>query len=93
MSLKFIAACGSGLGSSLIVSMNTSKVLKELGIEGLVEHCDISSLAFNIADFYILGKDVAESAAVDKLDVTKIIILDSILSLSELKEKISQKCL
>ena len=30
--LKFIAACGSGLGSSLMVSMNVSKVLKELGI-------------------------------------------------------------
>lgn len=93
MSLKFIAACGSGLGSSLIVSMNASKVLKELGIEAQVEHSDISSLAFSTADFYILGKDVAESAAVGKLDPTKIIVLDSILSLSELKEKISQKCL
>ncbi len=89
MSLKFLAACGSGLGSSLMISMNVSKVLKELGIEGEVEHCDISSVSFKQADFYVLGKDVAESSAVSSLDQSKIIMLSDILSVAELKEKIS----
>ena len=88
MALEFLAACGSGLGSSLIVSMNTDKVLKELGIEAHVEHCDISSLSFKTADYYILGKDVAESMAVAGIDKSKVIILDNILSIPELTEKI-----
>lgn len=89
MSIKFIAACGSGLGSSLIISMNVSTVLKELGIEGEVEHCDISSVGWKETDYYVLGKDVAESSAISNLDKNKIIVLDNILSLVELKEKIA----
>ncbi|MGL4367998.1 MAG: PTS sugar transporter subunit IIB [Brevinemataceae bacterium] len=88
MKKTFIAACGSGLGSSLIISMNISKVLQELGIEGNVEHCDISSLTFKDGDYYVLGKDVAESSAVGGIDKNKIIVLTNILSLNELKEKI-----
>ena len=46
--LKFIAACGSGLGSSLMVSMNVTKVLKELGVEAEVEHSDISNAGYSV---------------------------------------------
>ncbi len=91
MSIKFLAACGSGLGSSLMISMNVDKVIKELGIDGEVEHCDISSVSFKPADYYVLGRDVAESAAVANIDPDKIIVLDNILSLPELTEKIKAK--
>ena len=89
--LKFIAACGSGLGSSLMVSMNVSKVLKELGIEAEVEHSDISNAVFENADYYVLGRDVAESSAVSSIDKEKIIVLQSILSVDELRNKIKEK--
>lgn len=91
MSIKFIAACGSGLGSSLIISMNISKIIKELGIKGEVEHCDISSISMKEADFYVLGKDIVESSVVNFLDSNKIIMLENILSLEELRNKINQK--
>lgn len=93
MAIKFIAACGSGIGSSLMVSMNVSKALKELGIDGEVEHCDISSAVFKDADYYVLAKDVAESSAVSNINPDKIIILTNILSMNELKEKIKNKVL
>ena len=89
--LKFIAACGSGLGSSLMVSMNVSKVLKELGIEAEVEHSDISNAVFKNADYYVLGRDVAETSAVSSIDKEKIIVLQSILSVDELRNKIKEK--
>ena len=89
--LKFIAACGSGLGSSLMVSMNVSKVLKELGIEAEVEHSDISNAVFKNADYYVLGRVVAESSAVSSIDKEKIIVLQSILSVDELRNKIKEK--
>ncbi|MGL5254806.1 MAG: PTS sugar transporter subunit IIB [Brevinema sp.] len=91
MSIKFLAACGSGLGSSLIVSMNVEKVIKELGIDGEVEHCDISSVTSMPADIYVLGRDVADSSAVQTISPDKIIALDNILSMSELTEKIKNK--
>lgn len=91
MSLKFIAACGSGIGSSLMVSMNISKVLEELGIEAEVKHFDISSAVFEKADYYVLGRDVAESLAVSSLDKDKFIVLNSILSINELRDKIKEK--
>lgn len=89
--VKFITACGSGLGSSLMISMNISKVLKELEIEGEVEHCDVSSVAFKEADYFVFGKDIAESSAVSSLDKDKIIVLLNILSVDELKDKIKEK--
>ena len=33
--MKFMAACGSGLGSSFMVEMNINKVLGELGVSGV----------------------------------------------------------
>lgn len=87
--MKFLCACGSGLGSSLIVSMNVSKVLKDLAMEDSeVEHCDISSVLFKPADYYVLSRDVAESAAVSSIPQEKMIILSNILSIPELTEKI-----
>ncbi len=89
MSVKFLTACGSGLGSSLMISMNIAKAVKDLGIDGEVEHCDISSISLNPADYYVLGRDVAESSAVSAIDPNKIIVLDNILSLSSLSIKVS----
>lgn len=91
MALKFIAACGSGVGFSLMVSMNISKVLKELNIEAEVEHSDLSNALFKQADYYVFGRDIAESSAVSSLDKDKIISLKNILSLDELKTKIKEK--
>lgn len=91
MALKFLTACGSGLGSSLMISMNISKVIKELGLDAEVEHCDISSLSTKSADYYVFAKDVAESAAVSGINPEKIIVLENLLSIPELKQKISEK--
>ncbi|ADK31074.1 phosphotransferase system, lactose/cellobiose-specific IIB subunit [Brachyspira pilosicoli 95/1000] len=74
-----------------MVSMNVSKVLKELGIEAEVEHSDISNAVFKNADYYVLGRDVAESSAVSSIDKEKIIVLQSILSVDELRNKIKEK--
>ena len=59
--MKFMAVCGSGLGSSFMVQMNIEKILKELGVSGIeVQHSDISSASSNDADVFFLARDVAE---------------------------------
>lgn len=84
--MKIMAVCGSGLGSSFMVEMNIKKVLKKLGIEAEVEHSDLASAVPGVADLFVMGKDIAMSSS---LPSDKLIVLDSIISMSELKSRLS----
>lgn len=84
--MKFMAICGSGLGSSFMVQMNIEKILKELEVSGVeVEHSDISSASGGDADVFFLARDVAESVQFD----TKTVVLNSIIDMDELREKVT----
>lgn len=37
MSLKIIAACGNGMGTSMIIKLKVEKICKELGVDASVE--------------------------------------------------------
>lgn len=86
--MKILAVCGSGLGSSFMLEMNVKKVLKKIGFEAEVEHSDLASVTPNSADLFVMGRDIAESAPVPK---DKIVILNSIISMSELEEKLTER--
>lgn len=86
--MKIMAVCGSGLGSSFMLEMNVKKVLKKIGIEAEVEHSDLASVTESSADLFVMGKDIASSASINP---DKIIVLDSIISMPELEEKITQR--
>ena len=91
--MKIMAVCGSGLGSSFMVEMNIKKVLKKIGVEAEVEHSDLASALPGAADVFVMGKDIAESATVP---ADKLIVLDSIISMPELEEKLTdyfKKCI
>lgn len=86
--MKFMAICGSGLGSSFMVEMNIQQVLKELGVTSVeVSHSDISSASDNDADVFFLARDVAENVS---LDQSKIVVLNSIIDKEELREKVTK---
>ncbi|MGO4938202.1 PTS sugar transporter subunit IIB [Fundicoccus sp. Sow4_H7] len=40
---KFLAVCGFGVGSSMVLKMTIEKVCKERGVECTVENTDLSS--------------------------------------------------
>ena len=84
--MRIMAVCGSGLGSSFMVDMSIEKVLKKIGVEAEVEHSDLASAVPGVADVFVMGKDLADSASVPK---DKLIVLDNIISLPELEEKLS----
>lgn len=86
--MKIMAVCGSGLGSSFMLEMNVKKVLKKLDKQCEVEHCDLASVTNDSADLFVMGKDIAQSSSLPK---ERIIVLDSIISLSELEEKLVEK--
>lgn len=85
--MKFMAICGSGLGSSFMVEMNIQKILKELGVTDVeVEHSDVSSATPTAADVFFLGRDVAEGL---QLEGSKVVVLDSIIDMDELRTKVT----
>ncbi|GCF94127.1 PTS lactose transporter subunit IIB [Enterococcus florum] len=87
--MKFAAVCGSGLGSSFMVEMNINSVLKELGVDGVeVAHYDMGSAAPDLADVFFVGGDLADSAQ----HLGEVIVLDSIIDMDELREKVSAVC-
>ncbi|MGJ3509295.1 PTS sugar transporter subunit IIB [Enemella sp. A6] len=85
--MKFMAVCGSGLGSSFMVEMNIQKVLDELGVSGVeVEHSDVASAHSGAADVFFLAKDVADGLNLD----AKVVVLDSIIDMDELRTKVTE---
>ncbi|OON41661.1 PTS mannitol transporter subunit IIB [Izhakiella australiensis] len=83
--MKIMAVCGAGLGSSFMMEMNIKKVLKNLDISAEVEHSDLGSVTPEIADVFVMGRDIAYSA---NLPENKMIIVNSIIDIKELEQKI-----
>ncbi|MCC6102838.1 MAG: PTS sugar transporter subunit IIB [Olegusella sp.] len=84
---KILCACGSGLGSSMIVHMNTEEILKKIGHpEVQVEHSTISDINPEAADLFVVGGDLADF--VSNVPDEKKIILKNILDKNELEEKL-----
>ena len=85
--MKILAVCGSGLGTSFMVEMNINQVLSELGITGVeVSHSDLSSATAGDADVFFLAKDIAEGGS----HLGEVIVLDNIIDMDELREKVRQ---
>lgn len=86
---KIGAACGSGLGSSFMVQMNIESVLRELGVSGVeVEHYDIGGAVASDADVWIVGRDLADSAA----HLGDVRPLNSIIDMDELRGVVTAIC-
>lgn len=84
---KILCCCGSGLGSSMLVRMNVDKVLKQLGVQGInVENSSISDATEGNADLFIVGLDLKDFVS----GLKNVIVLDDIMSLTELEEKLKQ---
>ena len=87
--LKVVTVCGCGMGSSVILTMNTEKALKEFNIPADVSVSDITTSkgAVKDADLVIIGSELAKLLkGVDK----PIITLKSFVNKNEVKEKLQE---
>lgn len=83
--MKIMAVCGAGLGSSFMMEMNIKKVLKKLNITADVDHSDLGSVTTDLADVFVMGKDIAYSA---NLPSEKVIVINNIIDLNEVEQKV-----
>lgn len=84
--MKILVCCGSGLGSSFMMEMNIKNVLKELGVQGDVTHCDLSSAAGNKSDIYVGTRDIATQ--LEGLGGI-VVSLNNMIDKKEMKDKIA----
>lgn len=85
---SIMCCCGSGLGSSMMVAMNCEKALKNLGVKGVsVDHTTVSEVNPQIADLIVVGKDLGPLFK----SYPSVIVLDEILNLKELTDKLQAK--
>lgn len=83
---KIQCVCGSGLGSSFLVEINTKKVLKKLGLEEIeVTHSAATDVYKGSSDLMICGKDMEGILSA----YGPCVVLNNIISLPELEEKLT----
>ncbi|PKQ18355.1 MAG: PTS ascorbate transporter subunit IIB [Actinobacteria bacterium HGW-Actinobacteria-8] len=60
--MKVICVCGMGLGTSILLKMNTDKAMAKLGLDADVEAADIGTAkgAAGQADFVLTSAELAE---------------------------------
>lgn len=58
--MKFLAVCGFGVGSSMILKMSIEKALKAMGVEAEVENTDLASVRGVSCDAIFTSSELAD---------------------------------
>lgn len=88
--LKVLAACGNGMGSSMIIKMKIEKVLKEMGIEYQVHHCSVGQATSDAKNFDVVLVSQAFVKDFTNAGNAKVIGLLNLLSEDEIKTKLQE---
>lgn len=86
--LKVLAACGNGMGSSLIIKMKIEKVLKEMGYECDIHHASVGQAKSEVRNFDLVLVSQVFVNEFSNLGNTKVVGLVNLLSEQEIKEKV-----
>jgi len=86
--VKIIAVCGMGIGTSVLLKMNAEKVLDILGVSAEVQAADISKAKVDgpSADIILTTPELVYQ--LEKMP-GKIVAIDHVFDLVEIREKLS----
>ena len=86
--MTFMAVCGFGVGSSLMLKINIEKVCKELGVEATVVNSDVSSIKGAVCDAIFTSSSLYEkiknSVDIPVYSITNFVLLGEIRSALEM---------
>ena len=88
--LKVLAACGNGMGSSLIIKMKIEKVLKDMGLKCEVHHASVGQAKSDAKNFDLVLVSQAFVKEFVVTEKTKVVGLVNLLSEQEIKDKVSE---
>jgi len=86
--MRIVAVCGMGIGTSIILKMNTEKAAQRLGLDAEVEVADIGTArgAAVSADLVLTSAEFAEELSGLAVPVVTI---KNFMSIDEIAEKLS----
>ena len=88
--LKILAACGNGMGSSMIIKMKIEKMLKEMGKECSVHHASVGEAKTQAKDFDVV---IVSHMFIHDFNVpahVKVIGLVNLLDEKEIRAKLEE---
>lgn len=88
--LKVLAACGNGMGSSMVIKMKIEKALKELDIQDFkVDYCSVGEAKSQASGYDVV---VASQHLINELTGRTqgaLLGLDNLMDDKEIKEKLT----
>lgn len=87
--LKVLAACGNGMGSSLIIKMKIQKVLTDMGLECDVHHASVGQAKSDAKNYDLVIVSQMFTKEFINVGDCKVVGLVNLLSDEEIKEKVS----
>lgn len=89
--LNIIAACGNGMGSSLMVKMKIEEVFRELNIPAKVDHMSVGDARSqgNSADIIFVSNALENNLS--GIRKAEVIGLRNLLSKEEILEKVKER--
>jgi len=85
--MKIVCVCGMGIGTSILLKMNTEKAAAKLGIDADVTATDISSARGSAhgCDLILTSSELATE--LDGISVP-VVVIDNFMNLSEIETKL-----
>lgn len=87
--MKVLAACGNGMGSSLIIKMKIQKVLTDMGLECDVHHASVGQAKSDAKNFDLVIVSEMFVKEFTNVGNCKVVGLVNLLSDAEIKEKVA----
>lgn len=88
--LKIIAACGNGMGSSLMMKMKVEEAFRDLNVPVSVEHMSVGEAKNASNSFDVVFVSSALVSNFSHVKNAKVIGLNNLLSKDEMLEKIKE---
>jgi len=88
--LKVLAACGNGMGSSMIIKMKIEKVLKEMQLECDVHHASVGQAKSDAKNYDLVLVSHMLVKEFSRAGDAKIIGLVNLLSEEEIRGKVEK---
>lgn len=86
--MKIVAVCGMGIGTSVLLKMNTEKALRALGKDADVEAADIGTArgAARSAEIVLTSAELAPEIG----DVpAEVVVIDNFMDVNEITQKLT----
>ena len=89
--MKIVAVCGVGTGTSVLLKMSAEKALKQLGIDAAVSASSVDdALLQRDTQIYLTTANIADQM---RGTPAEVIVVDQVLDVAEVTEKLSKALL